>query len=181
MFLFLVACSGMSAQEAHMVFDETNDVGFRAFRAVQKDSDTATARDSGTFTWTAEDDGFTFEGSLVGDGTNDWTGQLDLLGAASWTTDTWSGDWSIDYIEVVQEDIGLDGSMDWSLDLEGDYDSASAFYSCQGEIAASGAASGTGVVDYTVSVEVDGTSISMVAEGEIDGTPIDSSFSLTFL
>ena len=58
MFLFVVACSGMSPQEANMVFERANRVGFDAYTTTYADSETATARDSGTFTWTSEEDGF---------------------------------------------------------------------------------------------------------------------------
>ena len=181
MILLLAACSGMNAQEAHMVFDRANRVGFKGYSAAYSDSETAGARDSGTFTWTAQDDGFTFEGSVIGDGSQDWTGELDLAGEASWTASTWSGAWGIDYIEVVDDGITLDGGLDWTLDLEGDHDSGSLVYTAFGESDATGDAVGTGLIDYTATVEIDGNSFSFVAEGSVDGTPIDSSFTLTVL
>ncbi len=177
--LSLLGCSGMNPQSAHMVFERANDVGFDAYVAAYSDSDTATARDSGTFVWTPADDGFSFEGSVVGD--SDWTGRVDLLGEASWTESSWSGRWSIEYVEVLADGVGLDGGLSWTLDLEGDHDSGSLEFGVEGEITASGDAVGTGPVDYTAVVEITANSFSFVAEGSVDGTPIDESFTLTVL
>ncbi len=177
MFLFVVACSGMSPQEANMVFERANRVGFDAYTTTYADSETATARDSGTFTWTSEEDGFAFEGSVVG--TTEWTGQVDLAGSASWTDTTWSGQWSLEYIEVVDEGITLNGRLEWTLDLEGDHTGGSLVYTVYGEIEATGDATGTGLVDYTVTGEITSNSLAFEVEGTIDGTPIDSSKTLT--
>ena len=179
MIVMLMACSGMSNQDAHMVFERANDVGFGTYVDVYRDSDNAGNRDSGTFTWTSEDDGWTFEGTLTGDST--WTGTIELSGSASWTATSFEGAWSVEYIEVTEDGVTMDGLMEWTLALEGDHDSGSLFYGVVGEITASGDASGTGEIDYTAQVEITTNSFSFVAEGHVDGTPIDSSFTLTVL
>ncbi|MCP4805394.1 MAG: hypothetical protein GY913_09185 [Proteobacteria bacterium] len=175
----LAACSGMNNQDAHMVFERANSVGFDTYVDLYSDSSNAGERDSGVFTWTSTDDGFTFEGSVTG--TSDWTGTVEVSGEASWTATTFSGAWSLDYIDVVEDGVTLNGGLDWTLDLEGDHDSGSLEYGVFGEVTADGDASGTGEVDYTANVEITTNSFSFVAEGTIDGTPIDSSFTLTVL
>ena len=177
--LALIGCSGMNAQSAHMVFERANDVGFDAYVAAYTDSDNATSRDSADFLWTPQDDGFTFEGTV--EGTSDWTGTVELLGEASWTANSWSGSWSIEYIDVLADGVGLDGGLTWTLDLEGDHDSGRLEFGVQGEITATGDAEGTGPVDYTAVAEITSNSFSFSAEGSVDGTPIDSSFTLTVL
>lgn len=179
MLLFQLAACGMSNQSAHMVFERANDVGFDTYVEVYRDSDNALNRDSGAFTWTSQEDGFTFEGQVTG--TSDWTGTVEVEGQASWTDSAFSGSWGIDYIDVVDEGVTLNGGLDWTLDLEGDHDSGSLNYTVLGEVTATGDAEGTGFIDYEANVEITSNSFTFDAEGTVDGTPIDSSFTLTVL
>ena len=120
------ACTGFSGQEAHMVFDAANAVGFSAYRTLAAESEEA------------------------------------------------------GYEQVSAEDILIDGDMSWSLDVEGTGPMEGVIvYSVLGEITAQGAATGTGPVDYTVTVEAGSNTLSFDAQGEVDGTPIDSSWTLT--
>ncbi len=181
MILMLMACSGFNTTEAHMVFDRGNNVGFDSYLALFNAKDDAGARDSGAFVWTGDDESWSFDGTVTGDGSNDWTGTVNLYGEASWDDSSLDGAWGVEYLGVEQEGIVLDGNMDWTLALEGSHSSGSIEFTALGEITASGDAEGTGDIDYTALVEVDANSFSFSAEGEVDGTPIDSTFTLQVL
>jgi hypothetical protein len=181
MILLLAACSGYNTTEAHMVFDRANDVGFESYLNFFDAKDNAGDRDSGDFVWTNDGDSWSFDGTVTGDGSNDWTGTVNLYGEAEWTATSLEGAWGVEYLEVEQDGIVMDGEMDWTLALEGDHSSGSLDFTALGEITASGDAEGTGSVDYEAGVEVDANSFSFEATGDVDGTPIDSHFTLTVL
>ncbi|MBK7759469.1 MAG: hypothetical protein IPI35_24355 [Deltaproteobacteria bacterium] len=172
------ACTGFSGQEAHMVFDAANAVGFSAYRTLAAESEEAGARDTGTFTFTGGESSFTFEGEVVGD--SDWTGTVGVNGEMSWAEAEWHFTYGLGYEQVSAEDMLIDGDMSWSLDVEGTGPMEGVIvYSVLGEITAQGAATGTGPVDYTVTVEAGSNTLSFDAQGEVDGTTIDSSWTLT--
>lgn len=174
----LTACGGFSAQEAHMVFDAANRAGFSSYRVLAAESDEAGARDTGSFTWTGSDSAFSFEGQVTG--TSDWTGTISCAGEVWWGPSEWHWTYGVGYDQVVSDDMTLDGDLSWGLDVEGTGPvSGLIVYSAVGELAATGAAEGVGTMDYIVTVEVDGNTLSFDAEGDVDGTPIDSSWTLT--
>lgn len=174
----LTACGGFSAQEAHMVFDAANAAGFNAYRVLATESEEAGSRDTGSFTWTGSDQSFSFEGQVTG--TSDWTGTITANGEVWWGPQEWHWTYGVGYQQVTTDDMTLDGALEWGLDVEGTGPvSGLIVYSAVGEINATGAATGVGAMDYIVTVEVDGSSLSFDAEGEVDGTPIDSSWTLT--
>jgi len=181
MIMLLVACSGYNTTEAHMVFERANDVGFDSYLALFDAKDDAGTRDSGDFVWTSDGESWSFDGTVTGDGSNDWTGTVDVYGEASWTDSSLDGAWGVEYHEVDQDGIVLDGAMDWTLALEGTHTTGSLAFTALGEITATGDAEGSGNIDYEASVEVDQNSFQFEATGEVDGTPIDSHFTLTVL
>ena len=181
MILLLAACSGYNTTEAHLVFDRANNVGWNSYVEFFDQKDSAGDRDSGDFAWTNDGDSWSFDGTVTGDGSNDWTGTVNLYGEATWTDTSLEGAWGVEYIEVQEDGIYLDGAMDWTLALEGTHTSGSIDFTAYGEITATGDAEGTGEIDYEAGVDVDANSFSFEATGEVDGTPIDSHFTLSVL
>jgi len=179
--------SGIDADEATTIFL----ANFQVAGAVQSDAVAAADAQGKDITVETSDDGSTVDlsGEVTGTGVF-FEGTVVLDGTAHVTDGQVSADLATTFqdVYVPSEDVGLDGDVDMTLDLEstGGTDDWSATeihteYQLQGTLDATGAAEGTADFDYDVVVDVSGTEVTVDASGEINGHEVDGmTGSITF-
>ena len=172
----LVACAAFDWEEAEAIGKANTRFTVAAYRSTYDDWQAAQRRSTeATLDWGEIEDGWQMNGSLTSDGPV-WTGAMGFDGSLVETDGGAAWDLAVSYDNVQGDDISLDGDMTWAWEVDVHGDAFSMTYEVQGEITATGEAEGTGAIDYIATVEVDGTSVSINADGDIGGRPVDFSF-----
>lgn len=166
------ACAGrdVTKQEAHVTFDAVNTVtDDLVSSAVGSVEGTA-----GVFSVDASEDDWALEGALT-DGRG-WTGTVTLVGAVRSWNDPMGYELLVAFDGVSPVDPELDVVLDGEITLAFTFDYAmsgdlalEATIAIDGDLVLSGGHDGHAVLDYDLSLGVDGLDVSFTASGEISG------------
>lgn len=172
------ACRAFDYEEAQDIALANTKTTVGAYVSAWDDFNTNQRRaTTAELNWSESENSWSVDGSLSSDGPV-WTGAMGFEG--SLTVEEQMAEWalSIAYDQVQSDDILLDGDMSWRWSLELRDQGFRMEYEVQGEITATGEeVDGTGEMDYLATIDVDGNSVDIDADGKIGGTPID--FALT--
>ena len=172
----LVACGGgkLSDEDLGTFFAAQSAVSTDVSMQVATGADAADAKD---LTFSGDADSWEIGGEIEGAGLI-WSGTIGVDGSATLTDEVYDWDLGLTYdtVEVVSQDVTLDGDMDqaWSISY-GDEGSYHSEYSMVGELEATGSIEGSAEMDFSMTIDYDLTTgqYSYTYEGTINGTDVN--------
>lgn len=169
-----VACGGkggLSEEDAQKVFLAMYTVG----ADVQSQAFSAVSAAGKDLSVSSSEDGYAFSGSISGTGL--WTGTIEVSGSMTYTDTHYEYAFSMDFVEVnvVSQDLTLDGSVDWDLMMDTSDDGSFTYeYGYSGSLEVSGSVEGTADFDFSIVAAYDASTgtYTYTAEGDLGGNDV---------